>query len=163
RYRPRDQAFFRRAEASRDVAWTEPYRFYDGALGVTCALALRDAGGVVRGVFTADLSLAGLSRFVRGLQVSPRGRVFIATGDGLLVAAAGGVDAAGRATREDAELVGEVIRNLAADGTASHAFVRAGEPYLGRATTFAVGDQRWVTAVVVPERDYTADIDAQTW
>ena len=63
-YRPREQAFFRLAAARRDVAWTEPYRFYDGGLGVTCAMPLLDAAGAVRGVFTVDLSLDGLSRFV---------------------------------------------------------------------------------------------------
>ncbi|MGH7359068.1 MAG: adenylate/guanylate cyclase domain-containing protein, partial [Candidatus Rokuibacteriota bacterium] len=162
-YRPREQAFFRLAEARRDVAWTEPYRFYDGALGVTCAMPLLDAAGRVRGVFTADLSLTALSRFVGDLRVSERGRVFIASGDGALVAAPGGVDATGRTTREDAELVSEAVRHLGEGGPASRAFTRAGERYLGRAAEFPVGDQRWVTAVVVPERDYTAAIDAQAW
>ena len=162
-YRPREQAFFRLAAARRGVAWTEPYRFYDGGLGVTCAMPLLDAAGAVRGVFTVDLSLDGLSRFVGDLRVSPRGRVFIATGDGLLVAAPGGVDAAGRATRDDAALVGEVVKSLSTSMTAGHAFERGGERYLGRAAAFPVGDRQWVTAVVVPERDYTATIEAQTW
>ena len=34
RDRPHEQAFYRLAEARRGVAWTEPYRFYDGGLGV---------------------------------------------------------------------------------------------------------------------------------
>ena len=163
RYRPREQAFFALAASARGVAWTEPYRFYDGGLGVTCAMPLLDAAGTVRGVFTADLSLAGLSRFVSDLRVSPRGRVFIATEAGLLVAAPDGVDAAGRATRDDAALVGEVVKGLRTNTTAGHAFERGGERYLGRAAAFPVGNRRWVTAVVVPERDYTAAIEAQTW
>jgi class 3 adenylate cyclase len=162
-YHPKDQAFFRLAAARRDVAWTEPYRFYDGALGVTCAMPLFDAAGAVLGVFTVDFSLGDLSRFVGDLHVSPRGRVFIATGDGLLVAAPGGVDAAGRATREDAALVGEIAKNLTTSMTGGHAFERGGERYLGRAAAFPVGDRQWLTAVVVPERDYTAAIDAQAW
>ena len=162
-YRPREQAFFRVAEARRDVAWTEPYRFYDGALGITCAMPLLDAAGAVRGVFTADFSLAELSRFVGDLRISARGRVFIATGEGALVAAPGGVDATGRTTREDAELVGEAIRHLGEGGPASRAFTRAGERFLVRSGEFPVGDRRWVTAVVVPERDYTAAIEAQAW
>jgi class 3 adenylate cyclase len=89
--------------------------------------------------------------------------VFIATGDGVLVAAPGGVDAAGRATRDDAALVGEVVKGLSTNTTAGHAFERGGERYLGRAAAFPVGNRRWVTAVVVPERDYTAAIEAQTW
>jgi class 3 adenylate cyclase len=159
-YRPREQAFFRLAETSRDPVWTEPYRFYDGALGITCAMALVDAAGPVRGVFTVDLSLAGLSRFVENLRVSPRGRVFIATGDGMLVAAPGG---AGQVAREDAALVGEVVRRAGGGTLASHVFERAGERYLGRAATFAIGHRQWITAVVVPEGDYTAAIEAQAW
>ncbi len=163
RYRPREQAFYRLAEARRGIVWTEPYRFYDGGLGVTCAMPLMDGTGAVRGVFTVDLSLDGLSRFVDDLHVSPRGRVFIATGDGQLVAAPSGVDAAGMATREDAALVGEVVRELRASVATGHSFQRDGERYLGRAAAFPVGDRQWITAVVVPERDFTAAIEAQTW
>jgi Cache domain len=143
--------------------WTEPYRFYDGAVGLTCAMALFDAAGRVRGVFTVDLSLDGLSRFVANLGVSPRGRVFIATGDGMLVAAPDGIGGAGQAASEDAALVGEVVRGAGGDVLASHTFERDGERYLGRAATFPMGSRQWITAVVVPERDYTAAIDAQAW
>ena len=115
RYRPHEQAFFRLAAARRGVAWTEPYRFYDGGLGVTCAVPLLDAAGAVRGVFTVDLSLDGLSRFVGELHVSPRGRVFIATGrrasSSRLRAAS--TRPAGRRS-EDAALVGEVVKELRA-------------------------------------------------
>ena len=162
-YRPREQAFFRLAETSRDPVWTEPYRFYDGALGVTCAMALLDAAGRVRGVFTVDLSLDGLSRFVGNLRISPRGRVFIATADGMLVAAPGGIGGAGQAVREDSALVGEVVRRAGGGALASHTFERDGERYLGRAATLPIGTRQWITAVVVPERDYTAVIEAQAW
>jgi adenylate cyclase len=162
-YHPRERAFYKLAEAHRDVAWTEPYRFYNGALGITCAMPLLDAAGGVRGVFTVDLSLSGLSRFVSELRVSPRGRVFIAAGPGQLVAAPGGVDASGRVQWDDGALVGEVLKNLRESVAGAHAFQHAGERFLGRAAAFKVGDREWVTAVVVPERDYTASIDAQTW
>ena len=163
RYRPHEQAFYRLAEARRGVAWTEPYRFYDGGLGVTCAVPLLDGAGATRGVFTVDLSLAGLSRFVGELHVSPRGRVFIATGDGRLVAAPRGVDVAGMTTSEDAALVGEVVKEFRASTEAGYSFQRGGERYLARAAAFPIGDRQWISAVVVPERDYTAAIEAQTW
>jgi class 3 adenylate cyclase len=163
RYRPHEQTFYRLAATRRGISWTEPYRFYDGALGVTCAMPLLDAAGAVRGVFTVDLSLEGLSRFVGGLNVSRRGRALIATGDGRLVAAPSGVDAADLTTREDAELVGEVVKDLRASITTGYSFMRGGERYLARAAAFPIGDREWFTAVVVPERDYTAAIEAQTW
>ena len=163
RYRPHEQAFYRLAEARRGIAWTEPYRFYDGGLGVTCAAPLLDGAGAVRGVFTVDLSLDGLSRFVGELHVSPRGRVFIATGDGHLVAAPSGVDAAGMTTSDDAALVGEVVKEFRASAEVGYSFQRGGERYLARAAAFPIGDRQWISAVVVPERDYTASIEAQTW
>jgi class 3 adenylate cyclase len=162
-YHPRDRSFYQLAEARRDVVWTEPYRFYDGGFGVTCAIPLFDTRGAVRGVFTVDLSLRDLSRFVGELHVSPRGRIFIATGTGQLVAAPGGVDVGGRVTWDDGVLLDEVVKNLRDSVAGGHAFERGGERFLGRAATFKVGDREWVTAVVVPERDYTAAIEAQTW
>jgi class 3 adenylate cyclase len=162
-YHPRDRPYYRLAEARRDAGWTEPYRFYDGGLGVTCAMPLLDAAGAVRGVFTVDLSLRFLSRFVSELRVSPRGRVFIATGEGQVAAAPSGVDAVGRVTWDDGTLVGEVVKNLRESVASGHAFEHAGERFLGRAASFEVGGREWVTAVVVPERDYTAAIEAQTW
>jgi class 3 adenylate cyclase len=163
RYRPREQAFYRLAERSRSVVWTEPYRFHEGGLGVTCAAPLLDAAGSVRGVFTVDLSLEGLSRFVGDLRVSPRGRVFVATGDGRLVAAPGGVDAEEKGRRDDAALAAEVVKHLREGATEGYAFEQHGERYLGRTAAFPAGGREWVTVVVVPERDYTAAIEAQTW
>ena len=67
RYVPREQAYFRLAEAGRALAWTDAYRFFEGPMGMTCVAPVLDAAGV-RGVFTVDVSLQGLSRFVEGLQ-----------------------------------------------------------------------------------------------
>jgi class 3 adenylate cyclase len=78
----------------------------------------------------------------------------------MLVAAPGGV---GLAAREDAALVGELVRRAGAGARANHTFERGGERHLGRAATFPIGTRQWVTAVVVPESDFTADIEAQAW
>src|SRR5262249_17730311 len=130
-YRPRGRALHRPAEARRDVAWTEPYRFFSGGeLGITCAMPLLDATGAVQGVFTVDLSLDDLSRFVSRLRVSPRGRVFIAAGPNQLVAAPGGVDASGRVQWDDGALVGEVLKNLRESIEGAHAFEHAGKRFL---------------------------------
>ena len=127
RYRPREQAFYRLAEARRGVAWTEPYRFYDGGLGVTCATPLLDGAGAARGVFTVDLSLDGLSRFVgRAPRVAP--------GSGLhrhgRRAASSPLRAAstrpGMTTSEDAALVGEVVKEFRASVATGYSFQRGG-------------------------------------
>jgi sigma-B regulation protein RsbU (phosphoserine phosphatase) len=63
--------------------------------------------------------------------------------------------------RDDAALVAEVVRRAGGGALTSHAFERDGERYLGRAATFPIGIRQWIAAVVVPELDYTAEIDAQ--
>src|SRR5262249_35031803 len=80
-----------------------------------------------------------------------------------IVAAPSGVDASGRVQWDDGALVGEVLKNLADSVAGAHAFEHAGARFLGRAAAFQVGDRQWVTAVAVPESDYTAAIDAQAW
>src|SRR5262249_32052780 len=129
-YHPRERDFYRLAEARRDVAWTEPYRFFSGERGITCAMPLLDGAGAVRGVFTVDLSLDDLSKFVNQLRVSPRGRAFIAAGPSQIVAAPGGVDASGRVRWDDGALVGEVLSNLRESIVGAHVFDDAGKRFL---------------------------------
>ncbi|HEY3065707.1 MAG TPA: adenylate/guanylate cyclase domain-containing protein [Methylomirabilota bacterium] len=159
-YHPSERPYFLAASARRDVAWTEPYQFYaGGGLGITCAAPVIDAGGRIRGVFTIDFSLERLAEALEPLEVSPRGRVFIATRAGsLLVGPRGeGLDA----TAVDASLVAAVAPRLQRDAASSFRFEHAGERYLGRGVPLTAGDLAWVVEVLVPERDYTEHADAQ--
>ena len=163
-YRPQEQAFFRVAETRRgrgvDRALPLLRRARSGS-PARCRCSMRPAPSA--GVFTVDLSLTGLSRFVGDLRISPRGRVFIATGEGRLVAAPGGVGARGRPrprTRSSSAKPSVVAaRRRAARATPSRGPVSGTSA--GRRSSR--GRPAWVTAVVVPERDYTAAIDAQAW
>jgi class 3 adenylate cyclase len=156
-YRPRERPFFRVVEAAGDVAWTEPYRFFEGETGITCAAPLLDARGA-RGVFTVDLSLASLSRFVDDLRLTPRGRVFVTTPTGDVVAAPR-PEPPGPA--DDPRLVADVVRRLDEPGEPPPAVERGGERLLARALRILAGRREWRVAVIVPERDFTAEIDAQ--
>jgi adenylate cyclase len=159
-YRPRERPYFKAAEARRDVTWTEPYEFYaGGGLGITCAAPLLDARGGVRGVFTVDFSLAGLGESLQSLEVSPRGRVFIATRQGSLLVG----QRRERGTPigpGDGELVTAVTRRPDLEREAAFEFVHDGERYLGRTVPLDVGDLRWLVGVVVPETDFTRQVDA---
>ena len=159
-YRPRQRPHYRLAEARRDVVWTEPYEFFgSGGPGITCAAPLLDGAGGVRGVFTVDFSLRHLGDFLEAVQVSPRGRAFLATRSGALVAAAG----TGRDTARDAELAGAASRAAAAGHEGPLVFTLDGESYLGRAVSLGATDPPWWVHIVVPERDYTEQVDAQGW
>jgi class 3 adenylate cyclase len=161
RYRPSERPYFRAAEARRDVAWTEPYEFYaGGGLGITCAAPVLDTAGRVRGVFTVDFSLDRLAGTLEDLEVSPRGRVFVATGQGTVLIGRRG-SGASRAEVIDAELAAATARRVALEREGTFEFDHHGERYLGRAVPLVVGDLKWVVEVVVPERDYTEQIDAE--
>jgi class 3 adenylate cyclase len=161
KYRPTERPYFRAAEARRTVVWTEPYEFYaGGGLGITCAAPLLDDTGQVRGVFTVDFSLDRLAGTLEDLEVSPRGRVFIATGQGTVVIGRRG-SGASRAEIIDAELAAATVQRVPLEKEATFEFDHHGERYLGRAVPLAAGDLKWLVEVVVPERDYTEQIDAE--
>ncbi len=161
KYRPAERPYFRAAEARRTVVWTEPYEFYaGGGLGITCAAPLFDAGGRVRGVFTVDFSLDRLAGTLEDLEVSPRGRVFIATGQGTVLIGRRG-SGASRAEVIDAELAAATVRRVPLEKEATFEFDHHDERYLGRAVPLTAGDLKWLVEVVVPERDYTEQIDAE--
>ena len=91
------------------MVWTEPYEFYaGGGLGITCAAPARRRAGGVRGVFTVDFSLDRLAGRLEDLQVSPRGRVFVATGQGAVLIGRRG-SGASRAEVIDAELAAATV------------------------------------------------------
>ena len=160
-YRPTQRPYFQAAVAKRDLVWTEPYEFYaGGGLGITCAAPLLDAKGNVRGVFTVDFLLDRLAGTLEDLRVSKHGRVFIATGQGTILVGRRG-SGASRAEVIDAELASATLRRAAAEQQTTFEFEQQGTRYLGRAVPMTVGDLTWLVEVVVPERDYTQQIDAE--
>src|SRR2546425_10347845 len=143
------------------MVWTEPYEFYaSGGLGITCAAPLLDARGDVRGVFTVDFSLDRLAGTLQDLQVSKHGRVFIATGQGTILVSRRG-SGASRVEVIDAELASATMQRATLEQQTTFEFEHQGTRYLGRAVPLSVGDLNWLVEVVVPERDYTQQIDAE--
>ena len=158
-YRPTTRPYFRAAAEARAVVWTEPYEFYaGGGMGITCAAPLLDARGA-RGVFTVDFSLDRLAKALDELEVSPRGRVFIATRQGALLVGRRGSGAT-RAEVIDAELAAATAR-AAPQNESTFEFQHDGVRYIGRAAALQVGNLKWLVDVIVPEGDYTDRVDAQ--
>jgi adenylate cyclase len=64
-YDPRERPWYQQAIATDGPIWTEPFRFNEGAYGVTAAEALREpVTNRLVGVFTADFFLDDISRFL---------------------------------------------------------------------------------------------------
>jgi class 3 adenylate cyclase len=158
-YRPRERPYFAAAERRRDVTWTEPYEFYaGGGLGITCAVPVLDGKGQVRGVFTVDFSLDRLGEFLDTIVVSPRSHVFIASSQGtvLLTQRRRGETR----TVAEVDLASAIGRRMDGGSESAVEFEHQGVRYLGRVAPLVVGDQRWLVEVVVPEGDYTEEVDA---
>lgn len=166
-YDPRTRPFYRAAAAARRRAWTDPYVFFDqGVPGITCAEPDLGPDGALRGVFTIDFDLNGLSEFVRGLDFTPHGRVFVFARDGTILAhptlrlvAAAGQGAAGRlVTARDVDDV-HLAAYMAAGVGATH-FAAEGERYFATSRPVEIDDGvTWYVGAYAPESDFTAGLE----
>jgi sigma-B regulation protein RsbU (phosphoserine phosphatase) len=175
-YDPRTRPFYLGAKQAGRLVWLPPYVFYwQWVPGITCAVPVKDAGGKLRGVLTADFDLNALSDFVSGLSVSEHSRVFLFTSDEVLLAhpdhrrVSGEHETAKLLTLADTgdPLVDAYRAALkpeyrtASDGEAFHRFEfrHDGTDYLASATTFRVGDDLvWVVGVVAPKDDFLGGV-----
>src|SRR5262245_12698151 len=67
--------------------WSEPY-FDEGGGGIlmaTYSVPIRDAGGEIRGIATADVALEWLQRLVSGIRVGETGYAFLLSRSGQVV------------------------------------------------------------------------------
>ena len=157
-YRPSQRPFFRAAAANRDLTWTEPYEFYaSGGPGLTCAMPLFDWSGLVQGVLTVDFSLTRLAEFLDEVEVSPHGRVFLATQQ-----ASSWRSRRGGGRRRPPDPRCRCGPRQGAPRPGFHRGVRPRRRELSRPRGVLPGRRPgWRAEVVVPERDYTARVDAQ--
>lgn len=85
---PRARPWFKAALARQDFIWTEPYLFFtDRKLGLTAAAPVRDRHGNLIGVIGIDLELEDLASFLAAHEISETGSAFIASAEGVLIAA----------------------------------------------------------------------------
>jgi adenylate cyclase len=178
-YDPRGRPWFRgglETPRGAGVHWTEPYKFFTTKdPGITASLHWRDPGepGVTR-VMAFDVRLAAISRFTTALAVSEHGKALVLTEDGDVV----GLPRDPRFESPE-DLRAHVLTPITALGMPEiDAGVRAwNERGIGPGSVFAYesGDQTWWAgvrpfplgdrafriAVVVPERDFLAEITRQ--
>jgi serine phosphatase RsbU (regulator of sigma subunit) len=175
-YDPRVRPFYVEAKQAGRLVWLPPYVFYwQWVPGITCAVPVKDSGGRLRGVLTADFDLNALSDFVSGLSVSEHSLVFLFTSDEVLLAHPDRRGVSG--TRETAKLftladagdplVDAYRANLKpgylkpTDGQDFHrfAFRHDATDYLGSTTAFRIGDDLvWVVGVAAPKADFVGDV-----
>ncbi len=157
--------------------WTEIYSYLaPPALGITFGQPYFDAEGTLQGVIAADLTLPTITEFLDTLQVGQQGRTFILERNGLLVASSGSQPFTPDNQRLEAinspdPLIQAAARTLVESSQGLegiHDQHQLEFTLLGERQFLQVVPYRdnfgldWLIAVVVPETDFLAQINANT-
>ncbi|NEO85177.1 MAG: HAMP domain-containing protein [Spirulina sp. SIO3F2] len=173
--------WYQAALAAQQPSWTELYPSSNVLFPEVSAVhPVYDATGELLGVLGSELTLKHLGSFMHDLEVSPSGQAFIVEQDGDLVvssteeapfATVDAVDVRQRVlesqnpvTQATAQYIVDELGGFEAIQTAqSFAFQRAGERQLVRIQPIQrIHGIDWLVVIVVPERDFMAQIHANT-
>lgn len=165
-YDPRTRPFYQLASGVEVPVWTKPYEWFgDEGLGITSALAWRPPGSKqVRGVFTADYHLRSLSDFLANLKLGRKGRAYLLSREGELLAspergATAPDELLTAAIHKSEQEVNGGIKSLPADEPHTFSFEHAGMAYVAAMEAFQPAEGfPIVTVVLVPEEDITGPV-----
>ena len=87
-YDPRDESWYTVAIKTKRPVWSEIYQWEDKPeiLSISSSFPVRDRANQLVGVIGVDLILSQISDFLKHLNISPSGKVFIVERGGLMVA-----------------------------------------------------------------------------
>lgn len=160
------------AAAREDASWTPVYFWFglqadEAQTGIGYTRAIRDNAGVVDGALVIDVTLGGLSQFLRTTDLASRGEVYIVDDQRLLVAASKGqvVSPSGerlRLAQAGTPIAAALSAAHQANPSATEATLEVdGEAYRAavRAMTPAPGIN-WRVVAVLPERAFLGEARA---
>ncbi|MCU0534852.1 MAG: ATP-binding protein [Hydrococcus sp. Prado102] len=181
-FQPNREAWYIDALKVGKPTWTRIYN-WDGTpefISIAGSRPIYDKQGKIVGVLGVDLLLTNISDFLRQLTISPSGKVFILDRDGLIVASS--------SSESPFIMVGNEAKRLNATNS-SDPLIQATTKYLiqkfknfkaiteSQQVDFKINGDRnlvrvspwqdkygldWLVVVVVPEKDFMAQIDANT-
>ena len=172
----RTRGWYSSAVAAGGPAWSSVYLLFSGQdMAISASRPVLNEHGELVGVVAADLFLSQVSDFLRTLRIGTNGQSFIMERSGLLVASS--ADASPISVAEG----GATPHRLAAIESSS-SMVRAAAAAIDRngsnlQSEFTLDGERhflqvsaiqdgygidWLVAVVIPERDFMAGVDATT-
>ena len=151
-------------------------------LDLSAVYPFYDSTGSLQGVFLTDLSLGQISEFLHSFTVGKSGKTFIMERSGLLVASSTidkpfKVGASGKTERLSADKISDSLTQKTTqylfeqfgnlnkiDTPQQMEFLLNGQKQFLQAVPFRdeLGILDWLVIVVVPESDFTAEIDANT-
>ena len=86
-YDPRKRPWYKKAQISKQFAWTNPYIFFTSQKpGITSASPVYDADGKLLGVFGVDIEIDEISNFLSKLKIGKNGKAFIVSQSGDVIA-----------------------------------------------------------------------------
>ncbi|MGF1537442.1 MAG: ATP-binding protein [Elainellaceae cyanobacterium] len=179
-YDSRERPWYKSATAAGEATWSPIYPFAGTPeLGITHTAPIYD-GSDLLGVLAVDLTLAEISTFLRQIEVSESGEVFIMERSGEIVASSTAEppfikteteEIRLAAVESDNSLIQESAQSLLSH-LGSFEQINAGEHlifeidgarHLVQVTPIQDGrGLDWLMAVVIPRSDFTAQIDANT-
>ncbi|MEM9088553.1 MAG: ATP-binding protein [Cyanobacteria bacterium P01_F01_bin.53] len=180
-YDPRSRPWYQAAVTAKQHTWSPIYTFATPpSLGITQAVPIYDRDQKLRGVFAVDLTLSDISKYLRQIQVSESGQVFIVERSGDMVASSVSETPFIKTGATEERLPAVESRNSLIRNTTQHlltqfeaienidqaqqfTFEIDGAPHFLQVTPLT--DDRgldWLMVVVIPKSDFTAQIDANT-
>jgi len=176
-YDPRNRPWYKRADAQRQIVWTDPYIFYTSQKpGITIAGPTYDANGTLQGVIGVDIEIDQLSRFIGNLNIGKNGRAFMINNNGDVVAYPDPekIKTAGNGTSDGYRLakieeLDDVLSRKAFSAMAMKAapdgryhikksqfarFEHNGQHHHAMLMPFSFSNWPWIIGVHLPENDY---------
>ncbi|MGB3405094.1 MAG: adenylate/guanylate cyclase domain-containing protein [Microcoleaceae cyanobacterium] len=181
-YDPRVRPWYQATLKTRQPNWSKIYTFTGGEIGITASAILEGDNGEIRSIVGVDILLSLISNFLKTIDISENGQVFIIESSGLLVASSTPESPVIVESKfnDEKRLSATKSRNLLTHTTANYLTKKFGDlnqiqtPYQldfqlqGERQFVQVvpyGDQiglNWLIVVVVPENDFMAQIHANT-
>ncbi|MBE9043198.1 histidine kinase [Pleurocapsales cyanobacterium LEGE 10410] len=181
-YDPRIRPWYVNTLRTQKNNWSKIYTFTGGELGITAAGLLEDRQGDIQGIVGVDLILSGIGRFLRSIEISKNGQVFVLERNGYLVATS--TDEApfiyNPVTKKEQRLRAIASQNSLVRATTKHITEHFSSLYhVNRLQQleFKLNQQNqlvqvvpyqdkfgldWLIVVVLPEADFMAEIESNT-
>ncbi len=121
-YDPRQRPWYIKTQLTQNNNWSKIYTFTGGELGITAAGLVQDSQGDTQGIVGVDLILSGIGNFLRSIEISENGQVFILERNGYLVATSTDEEpfTFDQAKEKEERLQGVDSQNLLTKATSEH-------------------------------------------
>jgi adenylate cyclase len=165
KYDPRERPWYKGAKATGKTFWTDPYIFFEnGEPGITVACPVYNKDKTLRGIVATDIILGGLSKFLKNIDISTNGLVFILDEKEQLIAypdpkrmltVENGITRSLKPRELKIPCVTEAVRNYEDKGDVFFTYQAAGTEYLACFKEFPPEfGKKWRFSIIAPVDDF---------